>query len=383
MGLDGKENGLRKLKIARVATVPFFFSHTRDQIKYLISRGHEVTLITSYMQEYDEYIHSIGAKVKYIEISREISLLKDLKSLILLILHFLGNSYDVVHTATPKAGLLGAISSFIARTPLRVHTFTGQRWVTFKGIKRKLFILIDKLICALNSVNYSDSRSQNNFLISNKIVKESKIDLIGEGSLGGLNLDKFEKAKTILLNDSFKFLFVGRVVEDKGVNELVSAFCNLSRDFEDIELYIIGPIESNNPVSNNTLKLIKEHPRIICKGFQSRPEDYMKSCDVLCLPSYREGFGTVVIEAAATSTPTIGSNIPGLRDSIVDNETGLLFEPRSVSQLEEKMRRLYLDSGLCTKLGRSALSRVEENFRYEVIAEKQIGSYFKHLEKIR
>jgi glycosyltransferase involved in cell wall biosynthesis len=377
-----------KLKIARVATVPLFFTQIKEQIRYFCELGHEVTIITSYDSDFEDLLVYTNAKIKYITISREINLFKDLVSLFLLTIHFFINRYDIVHTSTPKAGLLGSVAAFTSFTPTRIHTFTGQRWVTLDGAKKKLLVFLDKVIGFLNTHNYSDSTSQNNFLISSKIVHKKNISIIGKGSLAGIDLQRFDLEKTLpqatskmknlnLDLDKFTFLFVGRKVKDKGIEELVQAFKIFQKDTDSQgQLLLVGPFESGDPISEKTHSDINDDLLITDLGFQDRPEDFMAIADVFCLPSYREGFGTVVLEAASLGTPSIGTKIVGLEDAIVNNVTGLLVKPKSVKELSDAMKYLFINREKLCLFGKNGKKRAHKDFGHKLLADKQLESYF-------
>lgn len=363
-------NTLKGIRIARVSTIPFFvFTQLRSQLEGLAAAEAEVTIVSS--QEDSDCLQTIvGCNFKPVYIPREISLFTDFKALLDLIRLFRAERFDIVHSTTPKAGLLCAIAAKLAKVPICIHTFTGQTWVTMSGFKRRLVQWSDWLVARLNQISYTDSFSQRDYLIKNKIVSGDKIKVIGSGSLAGVDtirfslnrfseLDKAHLKASLGISPNTKIiLFVGRITREKGVFELFEAVKRLSQD---VMLLMIGPFEQNNEKQiRASAKICSEKIQFL--GFQAEPERYMAIADLLCLPSYREGFGTVVIEAALMGVPTVGSNIYGLSDSIVDGVTGMLVEPRNSSQLAEVIEKLLIDDGLRNKFSKQARERALKEF---------------------
>jgi glycosyltransferase involved in cell wall biosynthesis len=322
-----------------------------------------------------------------VEISRNINFLKDIKSLVDLYFIFKLNKYDIVHSSTPKAGLLTAVSAFLARVPVRIHTFTGQRWATKKGLFKKLLMFIDKIICQLNTDLFADSQSQIDFLVKNKIVQKDKIKVIHYGSFGGVDFEKFNSNKELnnqegvasnlkLNNNSLVLIFVGRINRDKGIVELILAFHSLSQKNYNVDLIIVGSMEDRlDPLPENIKALMKNDVRIHCTGYSAIPQKYLAIADIFCLPSYREGFGTSVIEAASMGLPAICTKIPGLIDAVVDGETGILIKKGSQNELESAIITFIDNPEMLCTMGEKAKSRAINCFQYEPIANKLIQEY--------
>lgn len=347
----------------------------------------DVCIITS-NDELGNSVQEIkGGRFKPVIISREINLLSDLKALFKLWQLLRKEYFDIIHSTTPKADLLCAIATKLAGVPICIHTFTGQAWVTMTGLKKRIVQWSDKLIAKLNSMCYADSFSQRDFLISNRIVAKDKIKVIGSGSLAGVDVDRFSqgrfsideksKFKASLNIDEFAkvLLFIGRVTKEKGVFELFEAVKHTIQQGHNIVLIVIGPFEQQN---EQEVRLIaKQHcgDRVRFMGFQEYPENYLAITDLLCLPSYREGFGTVVIEAAAMQVPVVGTNIYGLVDAVVNEETGILVEPRNVSQLADAIEKLIADDALRAQLGLQAKERAISEFSSAKCAEFLVNEY--------
>ena len=377
-----------KLKIARVSTVPFFvLTQLRAQIDALNASGMAVTVIASNDEMSDELAASRSFTYVPVNIEREINPVKDFLSLIALVGVFRKNKFDVVHSTTPKAGLLCAIAGFFSGATIRLHTFTGQPWVTMSGIKRSILKLCDKVIGALNTHCYADSVSQKDFLVSNGIIKAEKISVLGAGSLAGIDLDRFDPHRYTLeklsaLRNSLNIteagkvlLFVGRITPDKGIRELVSAFSEIVQKDNDVFLVLVGPFESAGKTVVSQVTDVKVRNNIKVVGYSDEPEKYMALADLLCLPSYREGFGTVVIEAAAMGTPTVGTNIYGLSDAIVDGETGVLVPVRDSGALETAIVSMLSNPPLLSAMGVAARNRAITDFGSKTCSDLLINEY--------
>lgn len=370
--------------------MPTFFVHLINNIKEYQKNGFEVELISS-EAPYGEFLrehHSF--RLTNINIPRAISPLQDLIALWRLYRHFRKNNYAIVHSGTPKAGLLVAIAGFFARVPVRMHTFTGQRWATIRGPLRWLLKKLDSLIVLLNTRCYADSPSQVLFLIDEKVAPAGHLHCLHKGSYGGIDPSRFDKSRfpnaRAELSQRLDFplelpwlLYVGRITANKGMRELIFAFLR-TLETADSRLLIMGDFESIETQQDASwVDLISSHPKIKRIPFQTDPEFYMAGCDLLCLPSYREGFGTVVLEAAALGICAIGTDIPGLRDSIVDTETGLLVPLEDVSALEQAILKLILDKNLRVQLGERARTRAIQDFGFDTIARLQMEDYHREL----
>lgn len=377
---------IKDVKIARVSTVAFFIeTQLRAQITSLVESSANVTLVaseTSLSQKFP------GTEYVSIDIPRQISPLKDLMALVRLWRLFRKHKFDIVHSTTPKAGLLCAVAGKLAGISIRIHSFTGQPWVTLNGFKRQVAKCGDWLIGHLNTACYADSESQKAFLVSQKLVSSNKLSVIGKGSLAGVDVKRFDPdiyTLTALLNvreelgiplNAFIFLFVGRIVKDKGVVELIEAFkTTLSEHFDqEIYLLMVGPQELSNEELGITANSELSR-KVTFTGYTDVPEKFMAVSDVLCIPSYREGFGTVVIEAAAMGLPTIGSNIYGLSDAIIDGQTGILVAPKNVSALSQALNKLIDDVELRNELAHKAQLRARQDFSSDVVNDLVIAEY--------
>jgi glycosyltransferase involved in cell wall biosynthesis len=381
---------LKGVRLARVSTVVFFVdTQLHNQIHHVIGAGAEVTVIASEA--------SLNRLINYcnyvsVEIPRNISLVKDVVALFNLLRVFRDNEFQIVHSTTPKAGLLCAVAGKFAGVPVRLHTFTGQPWVTLKGTKRFLAKLADKVIGLLNSHCYTDGNSQKQFLIDQRIVNGTKLSVLGVGSIAGVDTSRFSvsrfsednrklfKTELCIPLDAKVLLFVGRIVVDKGVVELVRAFEEIINQIPNVYLLMVGPQELTESQLGIGEKTNLKN-KIVFTGYTDVPEKYMSISDLLCIPSYREGFGTVVIEAAAMKLPTVGSNIYGLSDSIVDGNTGLLVEVKHIGKLRDALLYLLQNDSVRKKMGLAAQSRANRQFSNTVVNQLLVEEYISLLNK--
>jgi len=363
-------------------TARVFLSH---QIVALSER-YDLTVVANMQGEKDtaEWLPESVTLVD-IPIRREISLFSDLKALFLLVAFFSKSGFSLVHSVTPKAGLLAMVAAWLTRVPVRIHTFTGQVWATKTGLTRTLLHTLDCLIAILTSNILVDSHSQRDFLIKNRVVRTSGSTVLGEGSISGVDTERFkpdETAKIIIRNELgaddnvTAILFVGRLNREKGVRELGDAFSQLRQDNKTVELWLVGPDEEQLGPEMEQFEGVRLVP------FTTKPEHYMAAADIFCLPSYREGFGSVIIEAAACGIPSIGSDIYGLRDAIEKGKTGVLVPVQSVTELESALRHLVQDEHERQRMGEAARLRAIEKFSQPYITGQLLKMYEGLLKKV-
>ena len=368
------------MRILRVATVPFFvLHHLRTQIEFLVAAGHEVAVVASPVEGGDEIRRMQKVAFLPVAIARPIAPLRDLLALVLLWRVMRQYRPQVVHSTTPKAGLLSAIAGALAGVPVRLHTFTGQAWATRRGPVRWIARLSDRLIVKLNARCYADSISQRRFMMSEGICRESEVDVLGSGSLAGVDLRRFDRQKLLpaaaalrerhgIPADARVVCFVGRVTPDKGMVELAAAFDMVARKVTDAFLVIVGPVEpEHDPLPPSVAEALRTNGRIRMIGYDPEAERYLAMADLLCLPSYREGFGNVVIEAAALGVPTVGTRIDGLRDAVVDGVTGVLVPPRDSTALADALVGLLADGARRRQMGSAARDRARRLFDSGVV----------------
>lgn len=379
------------MKICRVSTVPFIFlHHINSQIRATRKAGNTVHLVSSASSGFDDggikLLGELADSFHPIEVNRKISPWADIRAICLLYRYFNAMKFDVVHSITSKAGLLTAIAAKAAGVPVRMHTFVGQPWSELSGPIRWISIFCDWLIAKLNTQCYADSFSQTQFLVKHRVVAQDQLKVLGAGSVAGVNLSQFnaehfeknEVRKALSINESAPVLiFVGRITRDKGIEELVSAFYILKKQgFSDLVLLLVGPLElDSNKLNEETQRRLRSDPSIRLVGYVENPDKLLAASDLFCIPSYREGFGTVVIEAAAMGIPSVASRVVGLVDAVIDGETGVLVPPKDVNALVSGIRSLLERPELLRSMGCAAMERAKAQFSSEYVNQLMLDEY--------
>ncbi len=351
-----------------------------------LAEEYEVTLIT-YGTVFED-LHLPGELSSHVHFicvnfSRQISFWNDFSGLFSLYRIFRTQRFDAVHSLMPKTGLLAMLAARLAGVPHRVHMFTGQVWANKTGIGRMILKWMDRIIstCATNLL--ADSFSQRSYLIAQKIVAQHKISVLGNGSVCGVDADRFKFSQEVrdrlrsdlnIAADAVVFIFLGRVNREKGVQDLVLAFVGMNREFPNSHLLIVGPDENDMDLE---LQKIAEpcRPHYSRIGYTDRPEDFMSCADIFCLPSYREGFGSVIIEAASVGLPAVASRIYGLVDAVVDFETGILHEAENIRQIQDALMLLAKDTELRQTMARQARQRAHAMFNQTRVADAMRDFY--------
>lgn len=364
------------MKIIRTSTVPGSLNNfCRGLLKDLKeNEGYEVIAVSSPGDALDEVRQREGVKTYAVAMERRFSPLKDLKSLGGLIKVFRKERPDLVHSITPKAGLLSMLAGWICRVPIRIHTFTGLVFPTSSGIKRKILIATDKLTCACATHIVPEGEGVKTDLQKFKITKKP-LKVLGYGNIKGIDIKYFDpelndiklEAKNIKKYGIFTFIFIGRVVKDKGINELVEAFVKLNTKYNNTRLLLVGSIEQElDPLLPKTLSEINSNPAIEAIGRKNDVRPWLLASDVLVLPSYREGFPNVVIEAGAMGLPSIVTDINGSREIIIDGKNGIVIPPKNSESLYKAMELVNNEKGLVDRLKAECraliASRYEQGF---------------------
>lgn len=379
-----------KQSLVFVATTPFAVNAFLRTHLLALAEIHEVTLCvnTTAYPLVDEVARAV--RVHHIDIARKIAPWQDLRALFQLLRCFREVRPASVHSLTPKAGLLAMLAGLLAGVPWRFHTFTGQVWANKTGVGKLSLKGIDRLIVLCASQIFADSASQCRFLETERVVRRDGVTVLGQGSVAGVDLARFRpdpaarvalRAENGVAEAVPIFLFVGRLVRDKGVFDLVKAFATLNARHTQWELWMVGPDEEDLQA---TLQIEGERlgARIRWFGLTPMPERYMAAANVLVLPSYREGFGSVVIEAAACGIPTIAYRIDGVVDAIVESRTGCFVTKGNVEELAQAMERLGSDPGTLSDLGDAARRRAVEDFSSSTVSAAWLafyGSVFKEV----
>ena len=359
-------------KLIIITTVPMSLATlVKGQAKYL-SSYFDVKLVTSFSEKNQEISKDEGVELKSIDMTRQITIIKDLKALIELYKYFKNQKPDIVYTFTPKAGLLGMMASFLSRVPVRIHNIVGMPLMEATGKKFILLKFIERLTYFFSTNLFCNSFGLKKFINENLTKKDVKV--IAQGSINGVDTEFFKNTKTLdekeLIRDKFKIdkkdfviTFVGRIVKDKGINELIEAFINLSKKYNNLKLLLVGDYEEHlNPIKNENKILIDSLDSIITVGFQNDIRDFLSITDLFVLPSYREGLPNSLIEAGSFGIPLLATNINGCNEIIDDGITGILVEKKSAKKLEEAIDKLLEDKELYNSIKLKVRDRIIEKY---------------------
>ncbi|MEB6259900.1 glycosyltransferase family 4 protein [Staphylococcus haemolyticus] len=365
-------------KIFHLVTVAKSINLMKGQIEYLRDKGLDVHVVSSEGPEQNTYSSDI---THVINMEREISLKNDLKSLINMIKLFKKEKPYIVNSGTPKAGLIGTLAAFITRRPVRIYTVRGLRLETVSGPKYKILYAMEKLAMYCSTDIIAVSESLKSKIVELNLANKSKIKVLGYGSSNGVNLEKFDKKFNAIPNELqeqlsgyFVIGFVGRIVKDKGIKEVVEMFKMLQAKNLKVKLLLLGNPEKDDSISASDYQYLVDNNDVILAGHVSQPVNYFNHMDVLVSPTYREGFANVSLEAQAVEVPVITTRATGAIDTIEDNETGFLVDVGESKGLAEKVEYLINHPDLKKEMGKKGRLRVEEQFTNEVV--------WKHLETI-
>lgn len=370
-----------KKKLAYIVSTPrtylaFIKGHAR-----VLRDDYDITLITNFAS-YPELTDFEGVETVQVGIRRNISIFRDLAALMRLTGVLRAGKYDIVHSITPKAGLLANMAGLLARCPVRVHTYTGQVWATRRGISRWLLKTMDKITLFSTTHALADSGSQADFLSSEGFSKPIRV--LGNGAITGIDTVRFRpddawrqsaREKYDLAPDDFVFVFLGRLNRDKGVLDLVEGFSRADLEPR-FKLLIVGPDEAGlAPIIEQTE--LARTGRIVLTGRTTLPEQLLNAGDVMCLPSYREGFGVSVLEGAAIGLPAIVSRIYGLTDAVIEGQTGIMHDAGNVDGISTCLTVFAQDPELAKRMGAAARARALTAFSPDRVTNELKAFYAK------
>ena len=343
----------------------------------------DIYLVGNYEEIAMPFLKELPIKdIKNIAIPRNVSLVKDVRAVLHLRTYFIEMKFDAVHTVTPKVGLLGILAARLGGVRIRIHIFTGQVWHTKTGFIKIFLMFLDRFLVWNTTHILVDGESQRQFLIKNKIVKESNSFVLGKGSISGADTKRFVPSVIMkkevreelgIKKDEVVFMFLGRMNTDKGINELAEAFSTIKKKYNNALLLLVGEDEENMaPLVKQKVNVDKA---VIFYGVTLTPERLLQACDVFCMPSYREGFGTSVIEASLLEKPIICSDTYGLMETIIDQKTGLRHKVADVDSLYFAMEKLLHNQDLRLALGKGGREYVLKNFSAQTISKKWVEFY--------
>lgn len=372
----------RKIKIGVLSTI----SKTMDwfivpSMRNLEKHGYEITLICNMEDDFAER-NADYAKCVHLPMSRGVSIKDLLSSIHALVRIFRKEKFDLVYYMSPNASMYAAIAGKIAGVKTRIYSQCGIRYISFTGIKRMIFKVVEKLTCLFSTHIKAQSPKNMEFAVSEGLCKQKKISVVGIGGTVGVELEKCRsfdhdqarrelREKYGIPGNAFVYGYVGRINADKGINELICAFAQVSAGEQKPYLMLVGMLDDVNPISAKNLAYAKENPYIILTGNVSPDEVYahMTVFDVLVHPTYREGFGKVLQEAMGVGVPIITTDVPGPSEVVENNVSGILCRVCDPEDLAEKMRLLHDEPALRERFAKAGLARAEKYFDRPIMLE--------------
>lgn len=431
---------MTKPKLIRITTVPISLKTLlKGQHRFMFQNGFEVIGVSSSGKDLQDVEQHETIRVAVLEMTRTISPISDLKSLWEFYTLCKRERPTIVHSHTPKAGIVGMLGAKLAGVPVRLHTVAGLPLMEATGMKRKILDFVEKITYRCATKVYPNSRGLYDFILANNYTEKEKLQVIANGSSNGIDTTYFDsdiipvtqrrelELQLGIQPDDFVFIFVGRLVGDKGINELIEAFEGLVRDegkgmsdegrgmsdegrgkreegrgkrergmtiaseesllsdlsdsFSRIKLLLVGPFESElDPLQPKTLQAIENHPNIISVGFQSDVRPYFAVSDCLVFPSYREGFPNVVMQAGAMGLPSIVTDINGCNEIIVEGENGTIIPVKNVATLVDAMQKMIYDTSYYHHLRQNARPMIQSRYEQLVVWEALLEEYRRVLE---
>lgn len=375
-------------KLIRITTVPISLDKLLDRQMSFMKDYYEVIAVSSDEASLKNVGEKDGVETYCVEMTRQITPIKDLKSLWKLYRFFRKEKPLFVHTHTPKAGTVGMLAAWMARVPNRLHTIAGLPLLEATGMKRALLNLVEKITYRCATKIYPNSFGLQAIIEQEGYCNPNKLKVLGNGSSNGIDTRYFDpslfseehkdKLRTELKIDKkdFVFIFVGRLVGDKGINELVQAFDSISQSHAFAKLLLVGPQETKlDPLRQETLSRIEKNENIISVGYQADVRPFFAIADALVFPSYREGFPNVVMQAGAMGLPSIVSDINGCNEIIIEGQNGTIIPSKDASVLKEKMELFIIDELYLKRLRDNAREMIVSRYQQKVVWEAILREY--------
>lgn len=377
------------MKLIRVTTVPMALKVLlRGQMKYMASHGFDVVMVSADGIELEDVKEYEGVRHECIHMTRQITPLADLRSLWKLYRLFKKEKPDIVHSHTPKAGLLAMMAGRMAGVPVRIHTIAGLRFMTSTGLTRRILVAMEKITGHMATHVWPNSNSLRKYVVEQKLVTPRKLDMVGKGSSNGIDLDRFSRnalkperiaeVKKIMRYDAAaKYIVaVGRIVKDKGIAELAQAFIRIYEQDKAVRLVLVGSFEEHlDPLDAATMQLIKTHAGVVLAGWHDDVEYFMAQADLFIHPSYREGFPNVVLQAGAMECGVLVSRIPGSVDIVDDPENGLIFAVQDAEDLYQKLNQALSQPESMKERGQRLRKKIEANFDRRYVQDQLKQKY--------
>ena len=369
-----------KKTLIRITTVPISLEKLLSgQLEYMSSH-YNLIAVSSEKENLEKLGKKINLPVFFVNLTRQITPIKDLLALVKMYFFFKKTKPFIVHSHTPKAGTIGMIAAKLAGVPNRLHTVAGLPLLEIGGRKRKLLDFVEKLTYSCATKVYPNSLGLKDIIIENKYCKTNKLIVIGNGSSNGIDTSFFNpelysfennqdlKTKLGIEQNDFVFIFVGRLVKDKGINELIAAFSKLQTQHKSIKLLLVGDYETDlDPLSSETLDEITSNSSIISTGFEYDVRPYFAISNALVFPTYREGFPNVVMQAGAMNLPCIVTNINGCNEIIIEGENGIIIPVKNENAIFEAMNDCILKSDAILRMKKNARKMIVSRYEQQVV----------------
>ncbi|TXK75414.1 glycosyltransferase family 4 protein [Mesonia sp. HuA40] len=381
-----------KHKLIRITTVPLSLEKLLEgQLEYM-QQYYEVTGISADCEKLEELGRARHYNTFPVEMTRQITPWQDVKALWRLYNYLKQEKPTIVHTHTPKAGIVGMLAAKLAGVPIRLHTVAGLPLMEATGIKRKILNAVERVTYACATKVYPNSVGLQKFILKQGFTHKNKLKIIGQGSSNGIDTSHFDpkiydesiivelRKELGITSEDFVFIFVGRLVSDKGINELVQAFQNLKLkggiSGQNAKLLLVGPLETElDPLHEETLEAIASNAAIISVGYQEDVRPYLAVSDALAFPSYREGFPNVVMQAGAMGLPAIVSDINGCNEIIIPNKNGIIIPPKNTEALQDAMQELMHNQNLYQQLKSNARNLITTRYERQKVWEALLEEY--------
>lgn len=382
-------------KLIRITTAPLSLKYLlSNQMRYMKENGFDVIMVSSEGKEWPDLLANEKCEHRIVHMTRKITPFQDLKSLWQLYRLFRKEKPDIVHSHTPKGGLLGMLAAKMAGVKIRIHTIAGLRFMTATGMTKRVLIFMEKLTAKSAQYVWPNSYSLLGYIRQHKLVSEKKLLVIGHGSSNGVDLNRYSSASLLpekieaikqLLNydDSLCYLLnMGRIVKDKGVDEVFKAFTIVHAGNPSLRLIVLGAFEDElDPISDEARKILKTHPAIIHIDWSDEVEYFMHLSHLLIHASYREGFPNTLLQTGAMNCPIICSAIEGSVDIVTHEETGLLFQPRNADDLLEKLQYALAHADQMKLYAVKLRSKIEKYFSQSYLHKRLKEKYLEILNK--
>lgn len=378
---------MKTIKLIRITTVPISLKILlKGQHRFMSNNGFDVLGVSSDGKELQDVHIEEQIRVHGITMTRMISPFQDLKALYQFYRLCKKEKPIIVHSHTPKAGIVAMLGSKLAGAPIRLHTVAGMPLMEATGIKRRILDWVEKLTYRAATKVYPNSVGLYDFILQYGYTSKEKLKVIGNGSSNGIDTSFFSRDRTSevevqhlkgtlgIKKEDFVFIFVGRLVGDKGINELISAFTKIERNH--VKLLLVGPLETDlDPLDEVVLKEIESNPNIISVGFQKDVRPYFSISQVLVFPSYREGFPNVVMQAGAMGLPAIVSNINGCNEIIKEGVNGKIIPVKNIEAIELALLEFIDDPSYYNRVKMNARSMITERYEQRVVWNALLDEY--------